>query len=142
MYSVFVADDDPDEDVLWEEAVALHGQNRVHFRFFPDGHNLIQYLEHHPEDVPSLVITDVNMPVSSGYVVLHFLKSNPEFKSIPVIVITGLEGIAVKDIDAVIAMGAASFEHKPTSFDEYIRLLDSVIFLCETLDSSKNRKSE
>ncbi|MCY7351596.1 MAG: response regulator [Cytophagaceae bacterium] len=142
MYSVFVADDDPDEDILWEEAVALHGQNRVHFRFFPDGNNLIEYLEGHPEDKPTLVITDLNMPISSGYVVLQHLKSDPALKSIPVIVVTGLQGIAVQEIDTIIALGAMAFEQKPASFDEYIRLLDTVIGLCENLDTSEVENSE
>jgi len=41
--------------------------------------------------LPSLVITDIEMPVLSGYQIIRFLKSRQALKNIPIIVFTALD---------------------------------------------------
>ena len=42
-----------------------------------------------PDLRPDLVLADIFMPVRNGYEVCEFVKSHPEFRSIPVVLLTG-----------------------------------------------------
>ena len=50
------------------------------------------------ENRPDLVLLDIMMPEKSGIHVLREIKSDPDLKSIPVIVVTGLSGITGVDV--------------------------------------------
>ncbi len=68
---------------------------------------LEKILEHKPD----IIILDINMPEMDGFEVLKIIKSNPETRIIPVIVITGL-GDNENHIKAV-ELGADDFLTKP-----------------------------
>jgi len=55
-----------------------------------DGKQAINYFEaiRGKEDIPHLVLLDVNLPKVSGHEVLMYIKSNDKYKSIPVIMLT------------------------------------------------------
>lgn len=59
------------------------------------------------KEKPDLVLLDLILPKMNGFDVLKALKSNPETKSIPVIVLTNLEDI--KDIEKVLELGATTY---------------------------------
>src|SRR5882672_2652567 len=42
-----------------------------------------------PIDKPDIVLADIGMPKRSGYEVCAFVKNNPDFKSIPVLLLAG-----------------------------------------------------
>lgn len=73
-----------------------------------DGQQALAMLEQHPFDV---VLLDIIMPGMDGYQVLERIKSDPDLKSIPVIVISALDEIdsAVRCIE----MGAEDYLPKP-----------------------------
>jgi CheY-like chemotaxis protein len=50
------------------------------------------------EKRPDLVLLDIMMPQKSGIHVLREIKSDPDLKSIPVIVVTGLTGVTGVDV--------------------------------------------
>ena len=53
----------------------------------PSAAKLFDFLEHIS---PVLILLDVNMPEMNGYEAIKILKSDPKFKDIPVIFLTGL----------------------------------------------------
>jgi CheY-like chemotaxis protein len=55
-----------------------------------DGKEAINYFEAlaKKEEMPHLVLLDINLPKVSGHEVLMFIKNNDRFKSIPVIMLT------------------------------------------------------
>jgi CheY-like chemotaxis protein len=55
-----------------------------------DGKEAVNYFEAitRKEDIPHLVLLDVNLPKMSGHEVLMYIKSNDKYKSIPVIMLT------------------------------------------------------
>ena len=65
-----------------------------------------------------LILLDWKMPVLSGLDTLKSLKSNPDFKSIPVVMVTS-ESFKLKILEAIQA-GAANYIIKPFS-DEVFR---------------------
>jgi len=64
---------------------------------------------------PTLILLDVMMPKLNGLEVLEKLKSDPETKSIPVIMLTNLAG--EQDAEAALSKGAIKYiiksEHDP-----------------------------
>lgn len=56
---------------------------------------------------PDLILLDLVLPKVHGFEVLKELKSTPETKDIPIIVLTNLEGMS--DIDKAIETGATTY---------------------------------
>ncbi len=90
-----------------------------------DGLSAIQYLKHEgpysADDVaprPGLILLDVKLPKRDGFDVLATIKSDPDLKTIPVIMLTttGNE----EDIARGAMLGANDYIVKPVQFDEFI----------------------
>jgi CheY-like chemotaxis protein len=82
---VLIVDDDPDTVTLMCKALDLLG-----FESFP-AHGGAQALEHIKRDPPDLVLLDLMMPEIDGYEVLRWMRSQPEMRTLPVVVVTASE---------------------------------------------------
>jgi len=74
---------------------------------------------------PDVILLDIIMPDKSGIEVLKELKSNSEYKKIPVILLT-----AVCDIDEIrecLGIGALGYIIKVTSTEEMIHKVDLIV---------------
>lgn len=76
---------------------------------------------------PDLIFLDLSMPVWDGSEVLALLKNNPITQRIPVVILSGKEGL----IDRIRAqsLGANDFLIKPCKEDELDRVLRSLNFM-------------
>jgi len=72
-----------------------------------------------------LVITDYNMPDMNGLELLHAMKKDEVFKTIPVVVIT-TEG-SQRRIDEFLENGAAGYIKKPFTPEEVKRTLNQIM---------------
>ena len=118
---IIVADDDPDDRIFIGEAFA-EAKLQAEISYAKDGEELMQYLrrtgafEHlKGETLPNIILLDLNMPEMDGYEVLSELKSDPDLKRIPVIVLTTSK--AEEDILGTYDLGVNSFITKPVSFE-------------------------
>lgn len=64
-----------------------------------------------PREHIDLVLTDINMPDINGLELLSFMRNNPVYKDVPVVVIS-TEG-SRKDIEKGLALGANEYLVKP-----------------------------
>ena len=64
---------------------------------------------------PALVLLDLKLPGRSGHEVLRWMRSRPEFVSVPVVVLTSSREDA--DIERAYALGANSYLQKPATFE-------------------------
>ena len=78
-----------------------------------DGLQAIQILE---SKSINLILTDVNMPNMDGLQLLGRVKAHPEWKDLPVVLIT-TEGGQAKVMEAL-HLGAAGYVRKPFSADQ------------------------
>lgn len=66
-----------------------------------------------PRDHVDLILTDINMPDINGLELISYLRTNPNYKDIPVFIIS-TEG-SVKDIEKGRLLGADEYIVKPFS---------------------------
>ena len=74
--------------------------------------------EYRDAPTPALVLLDINMPLMNGFQVLEKIKSDPNLKSIPVIMLTTSERDS--DIDKAYALGCNSYIVKPVNFQKFL----------------------
>ena len=92
--TLLVADDDAEDRMMIKEA--MH-ENRLknNMAFVEDGEELMDYLMHRgrysneeTSPRPGLILLDLNMPKMDGREALREIKTNPDLKDIPVVVLT------------------------------------------------------
>lgn len=119
--TILVADDDPDDRMLIEDAFQeAHLNNELHF--VEDGEQLLSYLRREGdfahlagERYPGLILLDLNMPKKDGREALEEIKKDPTFMRIPVVVLTTSR--AEEDVVKTYGIGVSSFITKPVTFE-------------------------
>ena len=74
-----------------------------------------------PKQKIDLIITDINMPDINGLEIVHFVKSNPNYQKIPVIIVTTEQG--EEDRKKGLALGAAEYITKPFKPEELVMVV-------------------
>ena len=87
--TILWADDDTDDLQMMREILVKNNQD-FDIVEVGNGKEALNYLEH-ADNLPCLIILDINMPVMGGKETLATIKSNEEFKIIPVVVFTTSE---------------------------------------------------
>jgi CheY-like chemotaxis protein len=75
--------------------------------------------------LPELIVMDLNLPGLNGWEATRRLKSQPETKHIPIIVLTG--ETSDKSREQAFAAGCDGFETKPTDFEALVRKIHSLL---------------
>lgn len=73
------------------------------------------------QEIPALVLSDIEMPRMDGFELVRKLRSNPETQMLPVIMITSR--IAQKHHDYANELGVSHYLGKPYDEDELLRLI-------------------
>jgi CheY-like chemotaxis protein len=125
--TILLAEDDADDRLLVKEALA-EGRVVNELRSVEDGEELLDYLRRQgrytdPEESPrpGLVLLDLNMPRKDGREALREIKSDPDLKRIPVVVMTTSK--AEEDILSSYDLGASSYITKPVTFERLVELM-------------------
>jgi len=129
--SVLIVEDNLDDLYILKRAFRLAGTpNKLHH--VDDGQRAIDYLagmgpyadrSSHP--LPSLVLLDLKLPVKHGFEVLAWIKEQPSYRGIIVVILTSSS--EEKDVAQAYDLGANAFLVKPTSAEkltEIVRALD------------------
>jgi CheY-like chemotaxis protein len=77
-------------------------------------------------EMPDLIITDNNMPEKNGFEFIEFLKSNKNFKQIPLIMLSSSS--LDKDVQKALSLGADSYLAKPlnpAAIKHFIQVIES-----------------
>jgi CheY-like chemotaxis protein len=124
---ILMADDDPDDRLMAKEALEASGLLNE-MRFVEDGVELFNYLnktgKYTDAPRPGLILLDMNMPRKNGREALAELKSHPDFKRIPVVILTTSQ--AEEDIKLGYDLGASSYITKPVTFEGLVAVMQSL----------------
>lgn len=93
-----------------------------------DGEDAMALMAQHRID---LVLSDINMPKMDGLQLLGALKASPQWRNIPVVMIT-TEGGEIKVAEAV-RLGAAGYVRKPFTADQIKEKLVGLLEAAVTL---------
>ena len=125
--TILIADDDPEDRMLAEDALK---ESRLvnDIRFVEDGEELLEYLQHRgkytePDSSPrpGMILLDLNMPRMDGREALKIIKTDPELRRIPVVVLTTSQ--AEQDIYRSYDLGVNSFIIKPVTFESLVNIM-------------------
>ncbi len=128
--TILMADDDEDDKRLTQEALE-EGRLINDVRFVANGEELMEYLHRTgkyapPAETPrpGLILLDLNMPRKDGRTVLKEIKSDPELRQIPVVVLTTSK--ADEDIFKSYDLGVNSYIVKPVTFEALVDILQTL----------------
>jgi chemotaxis family two-component system response regulator Rcp1 len=123
---MLVIEDSPSDIRLLQEAVK---ENGIHCEMAVarDGMQGLAYLQKVSQGSaarPDLIILDLNLPLKNGREVLSEIKTAPDLKQIPVVVMTSSQ--ADEDVNEAYTLNANCFITKPYSLDDYVEILRSI----------------
>jgi len=122
---VLYADDDAD-DKLWVTEACKAIDCDLNIEFVENGRQALYYLERlSVEELPSLIVLDLNMPELDGRQTLQKLKSHHLYKNIPVIIVTTSSNKV--DMDICKRLGAALYLIKPDKHAEWQAIIKELI---------------
>jgi CheY-like chemotaxis protein len=127
--AILMADDDADDRMLAREAMI---ESRLANPFFvvEDGQELMDYLRRTGKYAtryaprPGLILLDLNMPRMDGREALRAIKSDPELRCIPVVVLTTSK--TEEDVLRSYNLGANSFITKPVTFERLVEIVSAL----------------
>lgn len=127
---VLVADDDPDDRLLIREAFEERCI-RCQLCFVRDGVELMEHLRASTgrskttaNRCPDLILLDLNMPLKDGRQTLEEIKSDPDFRAIPTVILTTSQN--EDDIATCYDLGANSYIVKPASYSDLLGVADTL----------------
>jgi CheY-like chemotaxis protein len=133
---VLLADDDENDVILIRRAFK-HVNCIGRFVVLADGEQVLEYLQGHGQysdrtiwPVPGVVVLDASMPRLSGIEVLSWLRTEPRFSKLPVVLLSG--GLPPAEQATLIGLQAA-FCAKSVDTKESAHLLEEAIINALTL---------
>ncbi|MGB2695603.1 MAG: response regulator [Dehalococcoidia bacterium] len=130
---ILLVEDNPADIRLTREALQ-DAKMWNHLNVAKDGAEALAFLhqEGTPGDqpTPDLILLDLNLPKKDGREVLAEIKSHPDFKRIPVVILTTSK--AEEDILKSYNLHANCYITKPVDLDQFINVVRSIenFWLC------------
>lgn len=121
---ILLIDDDPADRLLAEEAFSEHA-SRVTVTTCEDGPQALAALQGRPEDLPDVVILDLNMPVMTGFDVIREIRATPGLRHLPVVILSTSDSRA--DVARAYDLLASSYMVKSQSFPGFVQQIDHFV---------------
>ncbi len=86
-----------DSGVAREVLTKFFKKTKAKYEIFNNGAELIKRVEELNKGDIALIITDIEMPITDGYQVAQYIKSNSKYQDIPIIVNSSMTTTAVKN---------------------------------------------
>lgn len=124
---ILLVEDDPGDVVLTREALANRALvNPLHV--VGNGEEAVSFLHRQGQFVevprPDLVLLDLNLPRLDGREVLARIKTDPDLRRIPVVVLTTSR--SEEDVLSSYDLHANAYITKPVDFDRFVEVIHQI----------------
>ncbi|MFN7140837.1 MAG: response regulator [Limisphaerales bacterium] len=127
---ILIVEDNDDHAFFIQKAFVQARLANPTFRV-SDGDEAIEYLKGEGKysnrceyPVPGLVLLDLKMPRRNGFEVLEWIRQQPGFKGLRVVVLTTSEEL--REVNRAYELGANSFLVKPVTMPDFMQLVEAV----------------
>jgi CheY-like chemotaxis protein len=125
--NVLLVDDDPDDAELLAHALK-RSHLALNLSWVDDGEQALELLRREGvgegEQLPDLLLLDLNMPKQGGHAVLSQIRADPRLGDLPVIILTTSK--AESDVELSQACRANAYVTKPMSAKALMEVLESL----------------
>jgi CheY-like chemotaxis protein len=120
--------EDDEGDVLMTREAFEHFKIRNTLHVVSDGEQALQFVrrtgDYADAPTPGLIMLDLNLPRRGGLEVLNELKSDPDLRLIPVVILTTSQ--AEEDIVRSYSLHANAYVTKPVDFDRFMDVIRQI----------------
>jgi Response regulator containing CheY-like receiver, AAA-type ATPase, and DNA-binding domains len=137
--NIFLADDDEDDRLFFEEALKEVCDDAV-LTVAENGDELMEILHRPPIPMPDVIFLDLNMPKKNGFECLAEIKKDGELKKLPIVIFT--TSLQEESIKKVYSQGANYYVRKPTDYKQLKIIVEKLLaidWLKEALQPEKER---
>lgn len=122
---ILVAEDEDGHFALIQRNLFRAGLDNKIIRF-ADGQQVLDFFQKDTYDYLAkyILLLDLRMPKVSGFEVLTYLKSHPQLRTIPVIVLTTAN--TPQDIQRCHELGCALYVVKPVEYDSLVESIQRI----------------
>lgn len=129
--TILVVEDNLDDEALLLRALKKTGLTNP-IVTVKDGIEAVQYLFtfgryefRNPEDMPAVVLIDLNLPKMGGLDVLRRMRADYRTKLVPVVIFTSSS--EQQDLINGYSLGANSYVRKPMDFTKFAKAVDQLV---------------
>ena len=142
--SILLAEDN-ENDIIMLRRAAHSARFNNPLSIVNDGAEVIAYLQGEGKyadrrryPLPALLLLDLKMPRKNGFEVLQWLREQPQFTNLQVVVLSSSDEI--RDINRAYELGANSFLVKPMFFSEFVGMLEALHSYCLRVWQQEDRR--
>ena len=120
---ILIAEDDAGHARLIEKNLTRAGLHNS-IQWFGNGQAVLDFLfrrgagPHRAPEAPYLLLLDIRMPRVDGVEVLRQIKSDPELRKIPVIMLTTTDD--PREVEHCHKLGCSNYVTKPIDYDKFV----------------------
>jgi CheY-like chemotaxis protein len=116
--TILIVDDDEGHAILIRQNLERAGLASPS-RHFSDGQAILDFFfgRHHLATATYLILLDIRMPKVDGIEVLRRLKTDPEFRKLPVIMLTTTDD--TREVERCHQLGCNGYIQKPVDYDQF-----------------------
>jgi len=134
-FKLLVADDVTDNVTLLTRYLEYEGYDQIVAR---DGEEALNKVR---DEMPDLILLDVNMPNKDGFTVLKEIREDPAISHIPVIILTAAR-LDPADVQSGLNLGADDYVTKPFDRHELMARIRTKLRVKEAEDVTRRRNRE
>jgi CheY-like chemotaxis protein len=142
VFHILLIEDNKGDVLLTEVALQSTGMPFL-LSVLYDGKEAFDYLDKietiAPENMPDIILLDINLPKINGLELLKFIKQNDKLKKIPVIILT--TSSSQNDVDIAYANHASLFITKPSEMDEFLNAITAILKLWSSIGNLPSKMS-
>lgn len=129
--NLFLLVEDSEDDVLLIRRAFAKANVRDALQVARNGDEALAYLKGEGRfsnrsefPLPDLLLLDLKLPGKDGFEVLQFIRREPAFRALRVVVLTSSDDI--RDINRAYQLGANSFVVKPVESDDFTSIVQAI----------------